>query len=293
MDYEDKLKSLLRELELAQRKKPDPRIFEGPDKGGLWRKIFSGRPRSEALAAKDRWANHILDALYPPPLTNEELRLDEQNRTLEEIKADIDAIPPVSVHQRVYAPNCLPTAEGKVIVMGEIKKEPHAFSGRPKIRDKYQIQVKNHPSAFEGLARALRSEVANRQTKLSIEEDGRRFPVRSQSSFIEEQNHDTALRADLDGRHFCLKLVLSKPLFAALQECLPRPASCRPYSKATCFVVYVPIDHDDTPRDVPYRSKTPYIKFPEVRLTRLHVAELSSCAKDAQLLKVIRLTECD
>lgn len=225
MNYDDKLKSLLRERQLAERKKLPVNFILGPGKVGFWSKILAGRRQYEVLAAKERWGNLLLNSLNPPPQTDEEQRLSDQNRSLAQIDAEIAAIPPVSVDRHDYAPNSLPSVDGRVIVMRRIKKVPSPYSYEPKFQDKFEITT--YPYVHDGLAAALGLVAANRQTSLSIDEDGRMFPMRSHFSFTEEQNHDQAIRADVGGRHFRLKLVLSKPLFSALVECLPDPEKRR------------------------------------------------------------------
>lgn len=292
MNNEEKLKFLLRERELAQRKAPDPRIFSGPDNGGFWRKLLTRRPLSEAQALMEQWSQHLLDSFHPAPQTSDEQRISDRNRTVADIDADIAAIPPVTVDRHDHAPVDLPSLRGKAIVMRGLRKEPSAYADNPRFRNQYQIICRYHPATSQGLAAALGSVAANRQTELSIYKDGRRFPVRSRAAFSEEQNYDTAIRVDVNGRHYRQTLDLSAPMFAAVLECLPEPEGPS-YSTYTRHVIYVPLDHDDVPRDLPVGDATPFIRPPDKRLTRILIAELSSYAKDAELVKVISLTESE
>ncbi|PCD77218.1 hypothetical protein [Pseudothioclava arenosa] len=293
MDYEKRLSSLLRERELAARKIPDLRLTDGPDKGRFWSTILSRFTKPEQQATKERWGGYLRDAFLPGPRTEDEQRISDKNRTIREIDADIAAIPPATVTLFDHTPTHLPTIEGRAVVIAGISKEPSPYAYDPRFKDKYVVTSKYHPAISDGLAEALGSRRAHRETALSIQEDARKFPCRSHASFSEEQNYDTALKAEVDGRHFRLSLILSKPMFEALIKYLPEPDRSRPYSMATRHLVYAPINYDDTPRDLPDRDPAPKIRYPSVRLTRLLVAEMSSTARDAKLVQVISLNESE
>ncbi|TGD60834.1 hypothetical protein EYC08_19990 [Tabrizicola sp. WMC-M-20] len=293
MDYVARLSSLLRERELAQRKMPDARWLEGPDKGRFWNRILSRFTPSEQRATKDRWAGHLLDVFSPGPQTEDEQRISDQNRTIREIDADIAAIPEVTVTRRDHTPTDLPPIAGRAIVMAGLAKELKPYARGSAFSKKHVIERRYHPAIWDGLAETLGSCRADCKTRLSIHENGRRYPFRSHANFFEEQNHDSAVRVDVDGRHYCLDLALSKPLFAALLKCLPSPKGPRRHSSWTRHVLYAPIAYDDTPRDIPYGDPTPNIRYPSVRLTQLLVAQMSSVEPDAKLEKVISLTESD
>lgn len=292
MDYVAKLSSLLRERELAQRKMPDAWL-EGPDKGRFWNRILSRFTPLELQTTKERWAGHMRDVFYPGPQTENEQRISDQNRTIREIDADIAAIPPVTVARRDHAPTDLPAIAGRAIVMKGIGKEPSSLARNPALKNKQVIRFLYHPAIADGLADALGACRAHPETRLSIEEDGRRYPFRSHATFFEEQNHDSAIKDDVDGRHYRLKLMLSTPLYAELLKCLPAPDGSQRFPSFMRHILYAPIDHDDTPREIPYGDPTPSIRYPSVLLTQLLVAQMSSDEPDAKLEKVISLTESD
>jgi hypothetical protein len=295
MDYVAKLSSLLRERELAQRKMPDARM-EAHDKGRFWNRIVPRFIKSEQQATKELWAEiarDIRDLRYPGPQNETEQRISDQKRTIREIDADIAAIPQVIVTQRDHAPTDLPAIAGRAIVVKGIGRESSPYASLPAFKNEEVIRFRYHPAIADGLAEALGSCRAHPETKLSIERVGRRFPFRSHAHFFEEQNFDYAVRIDADGRHYCLKLVLSTPLYGKLLKCLPTPDGLQRFSSFTRHILYAPIDHDDTPREIPYGDPTPNIRYPSVRLTQLLVAQMSSDEPDAKLEKVISLTESD
>lgn len=125
-----------------------------------------------------------------------------------------------------------------------IRKDPSPDASNPMFKNKHVIMPIYHPAIFDGLAGTLRSCRAHQETTFSIQEDGRRFPLRSHALFSEQQNYDSVYKVEADGRHYCLTLVLSKPLFAALLKCLPSPDSSKPHSIATPHVMYLPIAYD-------------------------------------------------
>jgi hypothetical protein len=313
MDYGEKLNLLLRERELAVRIARHP-FREGSAEGaGFWRRLLSGRRRREVHAAKERWEEAIIYLgyrsqerradQYPPAQPSADRLLLARNRTIDEIEADIAAIPPVTVTRRDFLPTYLPAMRCTALVLAGVMKTD---AGSGIFRDlsaaqqpDEQITQTYHPAIRRGLADALGAVAAHPKTRLGISKDTGPFPDRSRERICEYQNYDSHVRSEVDGRHLILHLHLSKPMHAAVLACLNEPDTYTLpfaptkvfYKRETTHVVYAPIDLDDTPRDLPYGDKTPFVRQPFRRLTQIHIAELSSCDETAELVNVIRLTE--
>jgi hypothetical protein len=311
MDDEDRLNLLLRERELAVRVARHPFRLGSVERKGFWSRLFSGRQRREVHAAKAQWEEAIiyldyrsaqtrLDR-YPPAQLCVDRSMIARNRTLDEIEADIAAIPPVTVARHDFLPTYLSTMRGKAIVMagvvktnGESVRDPYATQ-----RPHDHIKKSWHPTIGRGLAEALGATAAHSKTGFVISQDTGLFPARSKQGFCEWQNYDSHVRSEVDGRHFTLHLHLSKPMHAAVLACLNEPDTCTlsfdttkvMYTYKTKQVVCAPIDLDDTPRNLPDGDKTPFIRQPFTRLKQLHIAELSSFEETAELVNIIRLTE--
>lgn len=268
----DELKNLLRERDLVRRNDPDPRLYQGPNKGGLWRKLLGPLAKSEQDRARERWGSLLLDAVHPPPETAQERKMMTRNRSLSEIEADIAAIAPVRVSAEVFGPDDLPRLDGQTLLVRGCHKDYVIGAEKQKTPACFQIHCKTRPN-MEQVAPALGARASYRETALSIRADRRDLPMRSTGVFAEHRVHDSAVRVDVDGRYWQMGLVLSQPLFGALTKLIPMydTGLDRAVSHQAIGVV---IDQDRPPRPIPLDDPEPLGRLEEVRIRRLYVFDL-------------------
>ena len=107
-----------------------------------------------------------------------------------------------------------------------------------------------------------------------------------------EAQKPTASRVDTHGRHFETTLSLSDAMLSALLARFPLAEGMIPRPSLR-HLLFIAIDRDPPPRDLPFSSKNRFLCFPSERLQEVHVAEVLKDGMDFAPLDLVTCREIE
>lgn len=281
MSVEGKIARLYRERQIALR-----RLFASKLLSRQERRKFSVKLRSGDQDLTSEEKSRIIEAnlqeqLTPAPRTLSDLVLWFRGRSLDDIDRDLKSIPApiIEVSDRPFG--TFGSASSHFALFWCYNLAP----GRKDVSP-YQCGWNSYRAAFPpGLIEHWVRGKPTSDPSAVCEMKLSGGPRRSRLDIRERQNHDGFMvgyggEMPQFGRHFCLEIGLSKPMWGALSTILSVDVKDRPQSKEIRHILAVPVPQPLTPRPLAVGSSEPFLETISLPLPDIGVLSVLGSGSD-------------